>query len=137
MQVFLHNSVICNRVVLCTTIRLPRLAVSAATDVLQDQASACACRTLDDPGCLFMFGFAVLLFLYGEPVAYRYFHVLPNNHADTNDHVSPTITLSPTIALSPTITNTPSTTDTPTITPTPYIPPHNRGPLREPGDAEP
>lgn len=54
---------------------------------------------------LALMGFSVLLFLYGEPVAYSYFPP------------------SPTITLSPTITNTPSVSDTPTITPTPFIPP--------------
>ena len=56
-------------------------------------------------GSLILLGCAILMYFYGEPVAYRYFPP------------------SPTITVPPTITDTPAVTDTPTITPTPFIPP--------------
>jgi hypothetical protein len=72
---------------------------------------------------LILFGFAFILFRYGEPVAYRFFPPSPTITLTPTTTVSPTITLSPTITPSPTITETPSVTDTATITPTPFIPP--------------
>jgi len=72
---------------------------------------------------LVLLSFSVLLYIYGEPVAYQYFPPSLTPTLTPTITLSPTITFSPTITLSPTITNTPSVTDTPTITPTPFIPP--------------
>jgi len=73
-------------------------------------------------GAMLLTSCAVLLFFFGEPVAYRYFPPSPTPSLTPTITLVPTITLSPTITLTPTITDTPSVTDTPTITPTPFIP---------------
>jgi len=65
---------------------------------------------------------AVVLPLYGLPVAYQYFPPTPTITLTPTITGIPTITVSPTITLSPTLTDTPLVTDTATITPTPSLP---------------
>ena len=69
-----------------------------------------------------LIGFAVVLPLYGLPVAYEYFPPSPTASLTPSITVVPSITLSPTITLTPTITDTALVTDTPTITTTPALP---------------
>jgi hypothetical protein len=65
---------------------------------------------------------AILLPIYGVPIAYEYFPPSPTPSLTPTITVVPTITLSPTITLTPTITDTPVVTDTPTSAPTPSLP---------------
>lgn len=65
---------------------------------------------------------AVVLPIYGEPIAYDYFPPSPTPSLTPTITVVPTITVSPTITLTPTVTDTPAITDTPTMTLTPFIP---------------
>src|SRR5512143_2134566 len=65
---------------------------------------------------------AVVLPLYGLPVAYQYFPPTPTITLTPTITGIPTTTVSPTITLSPTVTDTPLVTDTATITPTPSLP---------------
>ncbi len=69
-----------------------------------------------------LLGIAVVLPVYGLPIAYDYFPPSPTPSLTPSITPIPSITLSPTIALSPTITDTPVVSDTPTVTPTPFIP---------------
>lgn len=66
---------------------------------------------------------AVVLALFGEPVAYRYFPPSPTLTKTPTITLTFTISLTPTITETPTITLTPAESYTPTITPTPFIPP--------------
>ena len=65
---------------------------------------------------------AILLPVYGTPLAFKAFPPSPTVAPTLTPSVVPTITLSPTITLTPTITDTPLYTYTPTITATPFIP---------------
>ncbi|MFO7943517.1 MAG: DUF308 domain-containing protein [Anaerolineales bacterium] len=58
----------------------------------------------------------ILLFFYGEPVAYRF--ITPTPTAS----ITPSITLTPSVTLTPTISPTPAESYTPTATPTSFIP---------------
>jgi hypothetical protein len=69
-----------------------------------------------------LIGFAVVLPLYGLPVAYEYFPPSPTASLTPSITIVPSITLSPTITLTPTVTDTALVTDTPTITTTPSLP---------------
>lgn len=66
---------------------------------------------------------AVVLPIYGLPIAYEYFPPSPTPTATPTKTQFATITLTPTITSTPTITDTPLVTNTPTASPTPYIPP--------------
>jgi len=65
---------------------------------------------------------AILLPIYGLPIAYDYFPPTPVPTLTPTITIVPSITLSPTITLTPTITDTPLVTDTATASPTPFIP---------------
>ena len=65
---------------------------------------------------------AVILPIYGLPIAYEYFPPSPTPSETPTITQVPTMTLSPTITLSPTVTDTALVSDTPTITPTPSLP---------------
>lgn len=65
---------------------------------------------------------AMLLKIYGEPVAYRFIPVTVTPTLAPTQTLTPTITTTPTITLIPSITPTLSETYTPEITVTPYIP---------------
>ncbi len=65
---------------------------------------------------------AVLLPIYGLPIAYEYFPPTPVPTLTPTITIVPSITLSPTITLTPTITDTPLVTNTTTASPTPFIP---------------
>lgn len=69
-----------------------------------------------------LIAFAVVLPLYGLPLAYQYFPPTPTVTLTPTITGVPTITKVPTITLSPTVTDTPLVTDTATITPTPSLP---------------
>jgi hypothetical protein len=73
-------------------------------------------------GAVVLLSFAVWLFMFGEPIAYRYFPPSLTPTPTPTLTTIPTITLSPTITLTPTITFTPAMTDTPPFTSTPFIP---------------
>lgn len=64
----------------------------------------------------------ILVFLYGEPVAYRFITPSPTRPASLTPSITPSITTTPTITLTPSITLTPAESYTPTITSTPHIP---------------
>jgi hypothetical protein len=71
---------------------------------------------------VFLLAMAVVMPLYGLPMAYEYFPPSPTPVLTRTITPVPSITLTPTITLSPTITDTPLVSDTPTASPTPYIP---------------
>ena len=71
---------------------------------------------------LFLFGGALWLPFYGEPMAYVYFPPSPTPSLTPTITSTPTITLTPTVTIQPTITLTPSVSDTPTLTLTPFLP---------------
>jgi type VI secretion system secreted protein VgrG len=71
---------------------------------------------------IFLVVFAIILPLYGEPIAYDYFPPSPTPSPTPTASAVPSITLSPTITVIPTITDTPLITDTATITSTPFLP---------------
>ena len=64
----------------------------------------------------------VLLFFYGEPVAYHFLPPSATIPPSLTPSLTPTVTTTPTTTLTPTVTNTPSESYTPTITLTPHIP---------------
>ena len=64
----------------------------------------------------------ILLYFYGEPVAYHFLPPSPTLRPSQTPSLTPTISQTPTITLTPTITSTPSESFTPTITPTPHMP---------------
>lgn len=66
--------------------------------------------------------FAVVLPLYGLPVAYHYFPPSPTASPTATTVPFRTVTPTPTITLTATVTDTPLVTDTATITPTPSLP---------------
>lgn len=65
---------------------------------------------------------SVLVNVYGEPVAYRYYPITVTSSPTLTLTLAPTLTLTPTITLTPSITPTLKFTYTPTITPTAHIP---------------
>ena len=69
-----------------------------------------------------MIGIAVVLPVYGLPIAYQYFPPSPTPSLTPSITPIPSLTLIPTITLSPTITDTAIYSATPTVTPTPFIP---------------
>ncbi len=69
-----------------------------------------------------LIAFAVVLPLYGLPLAFQYFPPSPTASLTPSISPVPSITLSPTITPSPTITDTALVTDTATITLTPSLP---------------
>jgi hypothetical protein len=73
-------------------------------------------------GALLLVIVAILVPVFGTPVAYHYFPPSPTVAPTLTPSVVPTITLSPTITLMPTITDTPLVSVTPTGTATPYLP---------------
>lgn len=70
----------------------------------------------------FLTGMAVMVRLYAEPAAYRYFPPSPTRSLTPTITLTPTISLTPTITETPTITLTPAKSYTPTITVTPFMP---------------
>ncbi len=87
---------------------------------LRRQRETGAWRLLGVAGLLVVF--AVVLPLYGLPMAYQYFP--PTATTTPTASVTPirTITPTPTITLTATVTDTPLVTDTATITPPPSLP---------------
>lgn len=87
---------------------------------LRRQRETGAWRLLGVAGLLVLL--AVVLPLYGLPMAYRYFP--PTVTITPTASVTPvrTITPTPTITLTATVTDTPLVTDTATVTPTPSLP---------------
>jgi len=65
---------------------------------------------------------AIVLPIYGLPIAYEYFPPSPTPSTTPTITQVPSITLVPTITLTPTVTDTPLVTDTATATATPFIP---------------
>lgn len=65
---------------------------------------------------------AVLVVLFGRPIAYRIVPPTPSMTPTATITLTPTITTSPTITSTPTITLTPSISPTPTQTATPALP---------------
>lgn len=65
---------------------------------------------------------SVLVNVFGEPIAYRYYPITATSSPTQTLTVTPTLTLTPTITLTPSITPTLEFTYTPTITPTAHIP---------------
>lgn len=65
---------------------------------------------------------SVLLSVYGEPVAYRFYPVTITPTLAPTATITPTITQTPTITEIPSITPTPAESYTPTVTPTPKVP---------------
>ena len=65
---------------------------------------------------------AVLISVFGEPVAYQYVTVTETPTLRPTETPTPSLTLSPTISLVPTITLTLAESLTPTVTPTPHVP---------------
>ena len=83
---YCRDRAIRSRIVLCTAIRLSRLAVCAATDVLPDQTSACPRRADHDPGWLvhvWLCGPFVPVWRAGRV---QLFSSLANDHTDAHDH---------------------------------------------------
>jgi hypothetical protein len=70
----------------------------------------------------FMLMIAILLPVYGLPIAYEYFPPSPTPSMTPTITPVSTKTLIPTVTLTPTITDTPLVTDTATITTTPSLP---------------
>ena len=70
----------------------------------------------------FMLMIAILLPVYGLPIAYEYFPPSPTPSITPTISPVPTKTLIPTVTLTPTITDTPLFTNTATATSTPFIP---------------
>lgn len=68
-------------------------------------------------------GLALVLWRWGEPLAYTYFPPSLTPTLSPTPSLSPTITLTPSTTLTPSVTPTPAISNTPTITPTPFIPP--------------
>ena len=66
--------------------------------------------------------FAVVLPMYGLPIAYQYFPPSPTASLTPSPVPFRSVTPTPTITLTATVTDTPLVTDTPTITMTPSLP---------------
>ncbi len=64
----------------------------------------------------------ILVFFYGEPVAYTIISPSPTRPASLTPSISPSASVSPTITQTPTITLTPNESYTPQPTSTPHIP---------------
>ncbi len=71
---------------------------------------------------VFLLVMAVVMPVYGLPMAYEYFPPSPTPLLTPTITLVPPITLTPTITLSPTTTDTPLVSDTPTASATPFIP---------------
>src|SRR5688572_9924282 len=71
---------------------------------------------------LFLFGLAIWLPFYGEPMIYVYFPPSLTPSMTPTVTITPTVTLTPTITLTPSLTSTPLVTDTATPTSTPFLP---------------
>ena len=71
---------------------------------------------------LFWAVFGILVYFYGEPVAYTIITPSPTKPASRTPTITPSPTVSPTITQTPTITLTPAESYTPLPTSTPHIP---------------
>ena len=65
---------------------------------------------------------SILVYFYGEPVAYHFITPSPTVLASLTPSITPSISVTPTITETPTITLTPAESYTPTATSTPHIP---------------
>lgn len=65
---------------------------------------------------------AMVIYFYGEPVAYHFITPSPTVPASLTPTITPSISTTPTITETPTITLTPAESYTPTPTGTPFIP---------------
>jgi hypothetical protein len=66
--------------------------------------------------------FGVVVYLYGEPVAYRFITPSPTLPNTLTPSITPSASITPTITETPTITLTPAESYTPTASTTPHMP---------------
>ena len=71
---------------------------------------------------LFWVVLGIAIYLYGEPVAYRFITPSPTLPKTLTPTITPTASITPTITDTPTITQTPAESYTPTATSTPHLP---------------